>query len=179
MTTTVPDALTKYMQDAPIALALSAVGIHDEPLLSVNEAFCRLTGYTQSEVVGRNCRFLQADHADTKTARAQMRAFLDDPAIEAGRFEVPNVRADGDRFDNFVFMSRLKNRNGEGAFIFASQFDLTAANGYGDLKTYDARLDRSIREIDDLGSNYGLMMRQSAGLLSQSAATIAGIRLHG
>ncbi len=179
MSSTVPDALIRYMQNAPIALALGAIGTPDEPLVSVNDAFCRLTGYAESDVVGKNCRFLQPETEDTKDARAQMRAFLDDPSVNAGRFEVPNMRADGSRFDNFVFMSRLKNQTGEGSFIFASQFDLSAANSYSELKTYDHQLGKSIEDVTDLGKNFGLIMRQSAELLSQSAATIAGIRLHG
>ena len=48
------------------ALAETAVGVTladvrdpELPLVYVNEAFTRLTGYTSDEVLGRNCRFLQ------------------------------------------------------------------------------------------------------------------------
>ena len=45
-------------------LALQGITIADPnlpdcPLMYVNEAFCRMTGYDQDEILGRNCRFLQ------------------------------------------------------------------------------------------------------------------------
>ena len=48
------------------ALAETAVGVTladvrdpELPLVYVNEAFTRLTGYTSDDALGRNCRFLQ------------------------------------------------------------------------------------------------------------------------
>jgi len=36
----------------------------DTPIVYVNEAFCRITGYAREEVIGRNCRFLQGPDTD-------------------------------------------------------------------------------------------------------------------
>ena len=36
----------------------------DDPLVYVNPAFERTTGYAAEEVLGRNCRFLQGDDRD-------------------------------------------------------------------------------------------------------------------
>ena len=36
----------------------------DCPLMYVNEAFCRMTGYERDEIIGRNCRFLQGPDTD-------------------------------------------------------------------------------------------------------------------
>ena len=38
----------------------------------VNEAFCRMTGYDQDEILGRNCRFLQGPETD-KSSLARIR----------------------------------------------------------------------------------------------------------
>ena len=32
----------------------------DNPIVFVNDAFCRMSGYGREKIVGRNCRFLQA-----------------------------------------------------------------------------------------------------------------------
>ncbi len=42
----------------------------DNPIVFANEAFLRLTGYRQEEVLGRNCRFLQGPGTDRETVRA-------------------------------------------------------------------------------------------------------------
>jgi len=36
----------------------------DNPIVFANDAFCRLTGYSREEIVGRNCRFLQGAGTD-------------------------------------------------------------------------------------------------------------------
>src|SRR5690242_1783688 len=45
----------------------------DNPIVFVNDAFCRLTGYAREEILGHNCRFLQGpqtDPADVSRIRA-------------------------------------------------------------------------------------------------------------
>ena len=41
----------------------------DNPIVFVNDAFGRLTGYTREETLGRNCRFLQGEGTDPRHAR--------------------------------------------------------------------------------------------------------------
>ncbi len=58
-------------------LALQGITIADPnlpdcPLMYVNEAFCRMTGYDQDEILGRNCRFLQGPETD-KAALARIK----------------------------------------------------------------------------------------------------------
>ena len=59
------DVLTALRDRAVIAtdLSFTITDPHtpDEPLVWVNPAFTRMTGYTLEEVMGRNCRFLQGD----------------------------------------------------------------------------------------------------------------------
>src|ERR1700761_1976234 len=38
--------------------------IHDNPVVFANDSFCRLTGYSREEILGRNCRFLQGPESN-------------------------------------------------------------------------------------------------------------------
>jgi PAS domain S-box-containing protein len=79
------------------AVSIVDVCAPDQPLVLVNDAFCRLTGYARAEVLGRNCRLLQ--HADSDpSAIALVRQ-----AIEAGQpvsAVLRNRRRDGSAFWN-------------------------------------------------------------------------------
>jgi len=45
-------------------ITIADPNLPDCPLMYVNEAFCRMTGYERDEIVGRNCRFLQGPDTD-------------------------------------------------------------------------------------------------------------------
>ncbi len=74
----------------------------DNPIVFVNPAFSRFTGYTFDEAIGRNCRFLQGPDTDPQ-ARKQLRA-----AVAAGQ-EITtvllNYRKDGCSFWNELTIS--------------------------------------------------------------------------
>jgi len=94
----------------------------DNPIVFANKAFLDLTGYEESEIVGRNCRFLQGANTDRETI-AEMRE-----AIGAGRSvaaEVLNYKRDGTPFWNAVFIGPVFDQTGKLAYQFASQLDVT------------------------------------------------------
>ena len=45
----------------------------DNPIVFVNDAFLRMTGYERGEIMGRNCRFLQGADTDRGSGRAHPR----------------------------------------------------------------------------------------------------------
>ena len=52
------------MAQTRMAVALADPYADDIPLVFVNNAFIKLTGYSEEEVIGRNCRFLQGPDTD-------------------------------------------------------------------------------------------------------------------
>jgi len=112
--------------------ALAAVGtgitivdlrLPDEPLVYVNPAFERLSGFPGTAVLGRNCRFLQLPDTDP-AALARIRA-----AIGAGR-EVREVllnrRADGSTWWNDCHLTPVTDADGRVVQYIGIQADVTA-----------------------------------------------------
>lgn len=94
----------------------------DNPIVFCNESFQTLTGYALDEILGRNCRFLQGPDTDLlKVARIRK-------AIERGEsvdVDLLNYRKDGSTFWNALYLSPVRNDEGEIRFFFASQLDVT------------------------------------------------------
>ncbi|KAG8763814.1 blue light receptor [Ceratobasidium sp. 423] len=67
----------------PVDLTCSFVVVdvkrYDHPIVYASPTFHRLTGYEQSEIIGRNCRFLQAPNG--KVERGSTRTYTDNAAV--------------------------------------------------------------------------------------------------
>lgn len=94
----------------------------DNPIVFVNDAFLRLTGYERSECLGRNCRFLQGPDTDPADVAKLRDAIERRSQIE---MEIINHRKDGSRFFNRVLISPVFDDIGHLTYFFASQFDVT------------------------------------------------------
>ena len=51
----------------PVCIAISDATIAGNALLHVNTEFCRVTGYSREEVLGRSCRFLQGPRTERQS----------------------------------------------------------------------------------------------------------------
>ncbi len=81
----------------------------ERPVVYVNPAFEKLTGYGASELIGRNLRFLQADD-DEQDAKARLREAL--KINEPCRVLLRNYRKDGSLFWNEMSVSPLLDATG-------------------------------------------------------------------
>ncbi|MHB8284142.1 MAG: hybrid sensor histidine kinase/response regulator [Caulobacteraceae bacterium] len=115
----------------PLFDALSASGVSitvtdprqpDDPIVYVNAAFEALSGYAASQVLGRNCRFMQSSETDRLT-RARIAARL--AAGKAVTLDVLNQKADGAPFWNRLNISIIRDAEGAALYRFATQADVT------------------------------------------------------
>ena len=105
-----------------IAMVLSDPNQPDNPLVYVNDAFTRMTGYSFAEAVGQNCRFLQGEETD-KRAVDQLRAAVED-GYEVS-IDILNYRRNGTPFMNRLLVAPIFGEDGKPAFFFGMQKELT------------------------------------------------------
>ena len=60
----IPYVLSQILDTCVNGVTLSDPDQPDNPIVSANAAFERITGYEQEEIIGRNCRFLQGHERD-------------------------------------------------------------------------------------------------------------------
>ena len=99
----------------------------DYPIMYVNPAFERITGYMAHEVIGTSCRFLQGDDS-LQSGIEEIRAALREQ--REGHAVVRNYRKDGSLFWNDIHLSPVKDRHGDVTHFVAAQYDITETRRY-------------------------------------------------
>ncbi|HRH80051.1 MAG TPA: EAL domain-containing protein [Thiobacillaceae bacterium] len=94
----------------------------DNPIVYVNPAFERITGYTEAEALGRNCRFLHGDEHDQPGTR-QLRQAIG--AGQEARVVVRNYRKDGSPFWNELLVAPVRAEDGGITHFVGVQNDVT------------------------------------------------------
>jgi PAS domain S-box-containing protein len=112
----------RALDRAPVGITVADMRLPDEPLIYVNDAFERLTGYSVDEAVGRNCRFLQGEESDEE-AVTTMRAAIEND--EPTAVELRNYRKDGTEFWNRVEIAPIREADGEVTHYVGYQADVT------------------------------------------------------
>ncbi len=92
------------------------------PIIYTNDAFSKITGYGKSEVLGKNCRFLQKDDRDQKEIGIIRKAIKEGrPCHEVLR----NYKKDGTLFWNDLTITPLYNDKGSLTHFIGVQSDVT------------------------------------------------------
>src|SRR5215204_5696781 len=94
----------------------------DDPIVYVNPAFERISGYPVDEVLGHNCRFLQGDDRD-QPALDELRSALNEE--RESRVVLKNYRKDGTPFWNELYVSPVHDEGGHLTNFVGVQNDIT------------------------------------------------------
>ncbi|WP_380681241.1 PAS domain-containing protein [Salinigranum sp. GCM10025319] len=105
---------------APFGIILTDPSLPDNGIVYANEEFERLTGYTEAEILGENCRFLQGPETDPEPVAAMREAIA---AAEPVTVELRNYRKDGTPFWNRVTIAPIRD-DGEVANYVGFQRDV-------------------------------------------------------
>ncbi|MBK1662758.1 PAS domain-containing protein, partial [Paracraurococcus ruber] len=103
-------------------MILTNPNLPDNPIVFANRAFQQLTGYTEKEIVGRNCRFLQGAQTDREAVEELHQAIAEERPISV---EILNYKRDGTPFWNALFIAPVHDTAGKLLYFFASQLDVT------------------------------------------------------
>ena len=102
---------TLILRDRAIAAVVSGVIITDptqpdNPIVDVNPAFERMTGYSKAEAMGQNCRFLQGPESDPEAVSVIRDAISHARECQA---VVRNYRKDGTPFWNEIKITPVRD----------------------------------------------------------------------
>jgi hypothetical protein len=108
-------------REAGVSIVLANPELPDCPIIGVSDGFRKLTGYTRSESLGQNCRFLNYGCTMKADTRHALRI-----AVRIGKTHVcvlTNRRRFGDQFQNLFHMSSI--RIGHKSYLIGIQADVT------------------------------------------------------
>jgi diguanylate cyclase (GGDEF)-like protein/PAS domain S-box-containing protein len=118
------DAMARRIFDSICnGVTISDATLVGAPLIYVNPAFERMTGYSVEEVTGLSCNFLQGtdkDQPGVHAIRAAIREVREERAL------LRNYRKDGTPFWNELYLSPIFNRAGALTHFVGIQNDVTA-----------------------------------------------------
>lgn len=114
--------LERAISESTNGIAIADARLPDHPVVYVNAGFERITGYSASEAIGKNCRFLQGSD------RHQQARFAIRKALAKGepcKVLLRNYRKNGTMFWNELSISPVKNDGGEITHYIGVQFDVS------------------------------------------------------
>lgn len=116
------DPILVAFNDCDTAMVVCDPTLPDNPLIYVNSAFEKLTGFKAAEVLGRNCRFMQGPLTDRNDLDSLREAIAARRRIQ---LELLNHRRDGTQFWNRLIVSPVFDGSGVVRWFVASQIDVS------------------------------------------------------
>lgn len=118
----IPHVLAKILDSCLNGVTLADPDLEDLPLVYANKAFEDITGYTQEETIGRNCRFLQGSDRDQAEVAKLREAIKNKQPIEV---TLRNYRKNGELFYNHLKMMPLFDSKDNLLYFLGVQYDAT------------------------------------------------------
>ncbi|MGH8354442.1 MAG: diguanylate cyclase domain-containing protein, partial [Pseudomonas sp.] len=110
----------------------------DLPLIYVNPAFERITGYSAAEALGRNARFLQGEELDQAGIAEIHRSLIDK---REAHVVLRNFRKDGSPFWNDLYIAPVPDEQGQISHFIGVQNDISEQKRFESELAYNASHD--------------------------------------
>lgn len=118
----IPQVLSAILDECVNGVTLSDPDLEDMPIIYANKAFERLTGYSQEEIIGHNCRFLQGDDREQPEREQIAKALENHEGVEV---TLRNYRKDGTLFYNHLKIVPLFDKKQRVLYYLGVQYDIT------------------------------------------------------
>jgi PAS domain S-box-containing protein len=136
--------LTKALDASTSGIILTDNTQPDNPIVYCNEAFEKMTGYQRTDIIGHNCRFLQADDRSQKEREILRESVKNGQECQV---EIRNYTKTGDLFWNELYMAPVKNDQGNITHFLGVQHDVTERKkAEQDLRQQKVDMERKIDE---------------------------------
>ncbi len=163
---------------APSGIVMVDADQYDMPIVFVNPAFERITGYSAAEVIGRNCRFLQGTDHDQEPLQT-LRDALRQRHANSGVLR--NYRKDGSLFWNHLIVTPVKGHDGRVTRMVGIITDVSAQRRSEDALAHHATHDTLTgllnREMIEERLSQALAQAQrQGGIIAVLAISLDGFR---
>ncbi|HET6377306.1 MAG TPA: PAS domain-containing protein [Methylocella sp.] len=118
----IPRVLTQILDSCVNGVTLADPDLEDMPIVYANKAFEDITGYTQEEIVGRNCRFLQGGDVN-QPELPKLRAAIEKK--EPVEVTLRNYRKNGELFHNRLVIKPLFDNKNQVVYFLGIQYDIS------------------------------------------------------
>ena len=136
------DSAFEGVSRTEVAIVVTNPNLEDNPIIYAKEAFQRVTGYSRTAAVGRNCRFLQGK--DTKKSDVDLlRASID--RAEDVAVDILNYRASGEPFLNRLIVAPVLNQDGGVQYFIGIQKEIHER----DLDSNESEVNAQFLEIQN------------------------------
>jgi PAS domain S-box-containing protein len=118
----IPQVLTSILDECVNGVTLADPDLEDCPIIYANKAFEKLTGYSQEDIIGKNCRFLQGNNREQEARYKIKEAMKNHEVVEV---TLQNYKKDGTLFHNHLKVTPLLDNKHRVLYYLGLQYDIT------------------------------------------------------
>ncbi len=162
--------LKKAVSAAASGIIITDFREPDNPITFVNDGFLQMTGYAESEVLGRNCRFLQGEKTAAETVTAIRKAIQHGETL---RTLILNYRKNGTAFWNDLYITPVRDDAGAITHFVGVQNDVTQRIESAELAKSNEQTIRLLLDSTAEGI-FGINAEGISTFCNESAARMLG-----
>jgi PAS domain S-box-containing protein len=134
----IPQVLSAILDECVNGVTLADPDLEDAPIVYANKAFERLTGYSQEDIIGHNCRFLQGEDREQQARYEIAEAMKKNEVLEV---TLRNYKKDGTLFHNRLKITPLLDKKNRVLYYLGVQYDITEqVNSTNEIKELNGLL---------------------------------------